>query len=219
MSPLARQDSPNTPTSAEPELDKDQMRAVAQVQRWHDFKAHLGAYLLINAVLIIVWAVTGGGTFWPGISLAAWGRGLSSRHFLTPSRRSPPSASAPNSAASETDDVGPAAHLSCPSALERPMSERRAPATISESLQPLSRGAQTSATTIAQPPTISPNRSFRRRYSVVRGNAYQACGVCRPRRSTAPSPPRTVASTPAAGPRRSTTPPARPRPPSAQSPC
>jgi 2TM domain len=82
MSPLARQDSPNTPTSAEPELDKDQMRAVAQVQRWHDFKAHLGAYPLINAVLIIVWAVTGGGTFWPGISLAAWGRGLSSQHFL-----------------------------------------------------------------------------------------------------------------------------------------
>ena len=41
------------------------MRAVAQVQRWHDFKAHVGAYALINAVLIIIWAATGGGTFWP----------------------------------------------------------------------------------------------------------------------------------------------------------
>jgi hypothetical protein len=66
----------------EPELERDQMRAVAQVQRWHDFKAHVGAYLLVNAVLIIIWAATGGGTFWPGISLVAWGLGLSSQHFL-----------------------------------------------------------------------------------------------------------------------------------------
>lgn len=58
------------------------MRAVAQVQRWHDFKAHVSAYLLINAILIIIWATTGGGTFWPAISLAAWGFGLSSQHFL-----------------------------------------------------------------------------------------------------------------------------------------
>ena len=63
-------------------VDREQMRAVAQVQRWHDFKAHVGAYLLINAVLIVVWALTGGGTFWPGVSLAAWGLGLSSQHFL-----------------------------------------------------------------------------------------------------------------------------------------
>jgi hypothetical protein len=70
------------PEPAEPELDREQMRAVAQVQRWHDFKAHVSAYLLINAILIIIWAATGGGTFWPGISLAAWGLGLSSQHFL-----------------------------------------------------------------------------------------------------------------------------------------
>jgi hypothetical protein len=58
------------------------MRAVAQVHRWHDFKAHLGAYVLINAILIIIWAATGAGTFWPGIPLVAWGLGLSSQHFL-----------------------------------------------------------------------------------------------------------------------------------------
>ncbi|MGZ4218101.1 MAG: 2TM domain-containing protein [Solirubrobacteraceae bacterium] len=65
-----------------PALDVERMRAVAQVQRWHDFKAHLGAYLLINTTLVIAWAVTGGGPFWPGIPLAAWGLGLSSQHFL-----------------------------------------------------------------------------------------------------------------------------------------
>ena len=68
--------------SKEAQLDREQMRAVAQVQRWHDFKAHVGAYLLINAALIIAWAATGGGAFWPGIPLAAWGLGLSSQHFL-----------------------------------------------------------------------------------------------------------------------------------------
>ena len=67
---------------AEVPLDAEQMRAVAQVQRWQDFKAHVGAYLLINTVLVIVWALTGGGAFWPGIPLAAWGIGLSSQHFL-----------------------------------------------------------------------------------------------------------------------------------------
>ena len=72
----------SAPEPAEPELDREQMRAVAQVQRWHDFKAHVGAYLLINTVLIIIWTATGGGTFWPGISLAAWGLALSSQHFL-----------------------------------------------------------------------------------------------------------------------------------------
>lgn len=72
----------SAPEPAEPELDREQMRAVAQVQRWHDFKAHVGAYLLINAILIIIWVATGGGTFWPGLSLAAWGLGLSSQHFL-----------------------------------------------------------------------------------------------------------------------------------------
>lgn len=64
------------------ELDLEQMRAVAQVQRWHDFKAHVSAYVLINAGLIAFWARTGRGAFWPGVSLAAWGLGLSSQHFL-----------------------------------------------------------------------------------------------------------------------------------------
>lgn len=72
----------SAPEPAGPELDFEQMCAVAQVQRSHDFKAHVGAYLVINAILIIIWAATGSGIFWPGTSLAAWGFGLSSQHFL-----------------------------------------------------------------------------------------------------------------------------------------
>lgn len=65
-----------------PEPDRELMSAVAQAQRWHDFKANVGAYLLINAILTVSWAATGGGPFWPAISLSAWGLGLSSQHFL-----------------------------------------------------------------------------------------------------------------------------------------
>lgn len=75
----AHKSRPGTPTL---DLDQEVIRAVAQVQRWQDFKAHLGAYLLINPILIIMWAATGGGEFWPAIPLMAWGLGLSSQHFL-----------------------------------------------------------------------------------------------------------------------------------------
>ena len=34
------------------------------------------AYVVINAFLIGVWAVTGAGYFWPGWVLAGWGVGL-----------------------------------------------------------------------------------------------------------------------------------------------
>jgi hypothetical protein len=53
-----------------------------QLQRWRNFVAHVTAYLFINALLIIVWLLSGRGTFWPGVSLAAWGLGLSSQHWL-----------------------------------------------------------------------------------------------------------------------------------------
>ena len=82
MSEPASHADEGSQVSFSPELDRGQMRAVAQVQRWHDFKAHVGAYLLINAILIVIWAATGAGAFWPGITLAAWGVGLSSQHFL-----------------------------------------------------------------------------------------------------------------------------------------
>ena len=53
-----------------------------QLQRWRDFVAHVTAYVVINAILIIVWLLSGRGAFWPGVSLAAWGLGLSSQHWL-----------------------------------------------------------------------------------------------------------------------------------------
>jgi hypothetical protein len=47
-----------------------------RVQAKRDFASHLVAYAVINAFLIAVWAITGGGYFWPAWVLACWGAGL-----------------------------------------------------------------------------------------------------------------------------------------------
>jgi len=50
--------------------------AAAQVEKKQDFTIHLAAYLAVNAFLIVIWAVTGGGGFWPIFPLLGWGIGL-----------------------------------------------------------------------------------------------------------------------------------------------
>lgn len=41
-----------------------------------DFGSHLLAYVVINVLLVVVWATTGHGYFWPGWVLAGWGAAL-----------------------------------------------------------------------------------------------------------------------------------------------
>lgn len=41
-----------------------------------DFGTHLVAYVVVNGFLILVWAITGAGYFWPVWVLAGWGIGL-----------------------------------------------------------------------------------------------------------------------------------------------
>lgn len=50
--------------------------AIDRLQKRSDFWTHLTAYVLVNAVIIIVWFVVGGGFFWPIFPLAGWGIGL-----------------------------------------------------------------------------------------------------------------------------------------------
>jgi hypothetical protein len=60
------------PTSEE-EVRKE---AVASIKRKQGFKQTLVAYVLVNAMLIAIWAIAGAGFFWPGFVLAGWGLGL-----------------------------------------------------------------------------------------------------------------------------------------------
>ena len=58
--------------------DQDDRReaAVKRVKAKRDFKNHIAAYLIVNTLLVVIWAVSGGGYFWPIWVIAGWGVGL-----------------------------------------------------------------------------------------------------------------------------------------------
>ena len=57
------------------------LQTATQLQRWRDFQAHVAAYLVINIVFVVIWALTGQGFFWPVYPLVGWAAGLSFQHF------------------------------------------------------------------------------------------------------------------------------------------
>jgi len=61
-----------TPTNEE-EL---RTAALASIRRKREFGQHLLAYVVINAVLVGIWALSGGGNFWPIWVIGFWGVGL-----------------------------------------------------------------------------------------------------------------------------------------------
>jgi 2TM domain len=54
-----------------PESERDLARK--QIQKRRNLQGGLVAYIVFNAFLVGVWAMTGGGYFWPGWVLAGWG--------------------------------------------------------------------------------------------------------------------------------------------------
>lgn len=66
MSTLSQRDPTGTRS---PEYEQARRR----VERKRKFFGDLAAYVLINALLIGMWAVTGFGYFWPGWVLGGWG--------------------------------------------------------------------------------------------------------------------------------------------------
>lgn len=61
-----------TPTDDE-ELRK---QARKQLEKRRDFATHAVAYVVINLVLVGIWALTGAGYFWPAWVILGWGVGL-----------------------------------------------------------------------------------------------------------------------------------------------
>jgi hypothetical protein len=51
-------------------------QAIVRLRKKSEFGAHLLAYLLVNAFLVAIWAVTGAGFFWPAFPLFGWGIGV-----------------------------------------------------------------------------------------------------------------------------------------------
>jgi len=58
--------------------NEDELReqALAKLQKKREFKAHVFAYVLVNAFLVAIWVVTSAGFFWPIFPILGWGIGL-----------------------------------------------------------------------------------------------------------------------------------------------
>ena len=62
----------------EDSMDNQERRdaAIKRIKEKRDFKTHVVSYVAVNLFLVGVWAVSGGGYFWPGWVMAGWGIGL-----------------------------------------------------------------------------------------------------------------------------------------------
>ncbi|SES43016.1 2TM domain-containing protein [Pedococcus cremeus] len=58
---------------AQAQMTSDYEQARARLLRKRKFRGDVVAYLVINAFLVGLWAVSGAGSFWPGWVLAIWG--------------------------------------------------------------------------------------------------------------------------------------------------
>jgi hypothetical protein len=50
--------------------------AVKRLKARRDFRTHAGIYVIVNALLVVIWAASGAGYFWPIWPIAGWGVGL-----------------------------------------------------------------------------------------------------------------------------------------------
>ena len=55
--------------------------AVKRLTARREFHLHLAVYLAVNTILVIVWAASGGGFFWPIWPMGGWGIGIVSHAF------------------------------------------------------------------------------------------------------------------------------------------
>lgn len=61
-----------------PTVTEDAERAVIRkrLENRREFGSHLVTYIVVNTVIVGIWAVTGLGYFWPAWVLGGWGVGL-----------------------------------------------------------------------------------------------------------------------------------------------
>jgi hypothetical protein len=80
------QDAPDTPGWGSPSAatgepagrtsQDSRAEAIQRLQKKRGWTSAMVAYVVVNAFLIGIWAVTGRGYFWPGWVLGGWGIGM-----------------------------------------------------------------------------------------------------------------------------------------------
>lgn len=77
LRPMERSDDTTAPQAAEESAPTEEavLRAWARkhVEKKRKLLVDIVAYVGINVFLLVTWALTGGGYFWPGWVLSAWG--------------------------------------------------------------------------------------------------------------------------------------------------
>ena len=56
--------------------DEQRQWAIRRIQAKRAFWVHLVVYFAVNAFLILIWAMTSGGYFWPVWPMLGWGVGV-----------------------------------------------------------------------------------------------------------------------------------------------
>jgi hypothetical protein len=68
-------DADDQPEALDP-AEAARAEAVSRIKKRRDFSAHVMVYVIVNAALWLLWAVTGAGYPWPAWVSGAWGVGL-----------------------------------------------------------------------------------------------------------------------------------------------
>jgi hypothetical protein len=59
--------------------DERRSAAIARITDKRSFRTHALVYCAVNALLVIIWAASGAGYFWPIWPIAGWGIALASQ--------------------------------------------------------------------------------------------------------------------------------------------
>ena len=59
-----------------PEADELREQALSSLKKKRDFRGHVFIYVAVNSVLVVIWAITSGGFFWPIFPILGWGIGV-----------------------------------------------------------------------------------------------------------------------------------------------
>ena len=51
-------------------------QAIQRLKKQRDFKPHVLMYVAVNTFLVVIWAITGAGFFWPVFPILGWGIGI-----------------------------------------------------------------------------------------------------------------------------------------------
>ena len=56
--------------------EEQRQQAIRRIQAKRGFRVHLVVYLAVNALLVLIWAITSATFFWPVWPILGWGIGV-----------------------------------------------------------------------------------------------------------------------------------------------